>query len=873
MDQRLSGKKPSDEEPPPPPEQQFKGYRQPPIEDRLVEARNFLADEDPNRCLGFREKLAEIDEYLAYIKDQKFSFDEKLYRDVKIMSDTHHDWDDRVQKGWVDTSCGTEPLIQLASNRLLTGSRVEELQRKREAMGVEEQMRDEYPPFSIERSGDYGGFIRALGVESNQDPEVLDDATNLLFVEGRAYDWAMREPAWIPYWMHPTKGLPTAPIIPEDEEPWYRKALSKNRGRTLGRPPKGTLPELLEKRQREINNLLAKGNGRTKKEEERLRILMIDHFPDSIKARWKAVQDHQEDVNICKANINQVIKSALKTGKKAQYLKEYKELLEDEEKDLRTKTQMYLECSKIWYNWIQKLDGVQCVVEGIDYNGREAYPETLGVLVFPDEKHADSKFTEMINGVKRIIAEAEGDPGYWDYGLGEEDLKALMRLLATSTSLGDDLEFNADKLQAWHRYEKMKAAGDPLNGQQDLHSERLTRELKLPIKDFWKKNINNVDMLPPWGEPSGLWGGTLSVPFQEDPQSLRRRNNKRNMREKEAREALEKEVSEEEVIQLAEEARTTVDYTPQAERRGIQRAAIELGLNLLCGNQEQHRPNDKFRIVQLPGPYVDWADIPEVPITIPLDPSHRPVELEPFYFTKKLARYRQRKDFEYSVARTKAIYQRRGLLDPPTNFKGPFTVATLEQFQETIKKAKDRYVEIYKRMTRANKEAPRPLMTRMLDVVDQGLRWNEGEPHPLVDEEKPLELTNEQIALLEEIAGPSWDTLEEEWKDAEVTAQNYDMAKLEEFRHDVDDILHKGKVPFWEIDNHKSPIPLFQDKSFKEKFKQQNHLPHKRSKEGIPFLVILKEINDKRIADKVPLWTEEQAKDFFEAMRMAQVIQ
>lgn len=865
MPQSFGGNPPSDvgnnEEVPR--DQQFKGHRQPPIGQRLEEAFNFLADEDPNRCLGFRDKLAEIDEYLAYIKKEKFQLEEKdetLFRNVKVMAETHHDWDARVQKGWIDTSCGTRPLIQPASNRLLTGSQVEELQREREAMGVEEQMRGEDPSFSVERSGDYVGFIKALGADSNQDPELVDDATNLLFVESRAYDWAVREPAWIPYWMHPTEGIPTTPIKPEDDEPWYQKGPSEQKGRTLGKPPKQTLPELLQKREFEVNLLLAKGKNRTNEEEDRLRSLVFDHFPKIIKMAWDSVTHDQKRKSEAQNKIDREIKmiAELKDEKKrSPFIARELEEIEDANRGIKKKTESFEIYSNIWYNWVQKSGGFQCVVESDNLQKREAYPETLGVLIYADEKCVDPKLTEMIDRANEIFAIAERNPAFWEVDIEETDKIYLAELLYKSTN--DEWSYWVDPLEKFKKTEN--------NRRLTTAEEDSRKNLLDEIAGVWKERFKAVVLLPPWGEP-GNRRDTLYVPFEESKKSEDARSTKREKR---------KEMAEQESkaakAPAAKPPRTSVDYTPQAERRGIQRAAIELGLNLLCGNHEQHRPDDKFRIVQLPGPYVDWSDIPEVPLTLPLDFTHRPVELEPFYFTEKVAKYRQQKDLEYFAAREQAIYERRGLMDPPANFKGPFSVASWEQYLETIQKALKVYERIYKKMFHSNETAPRPLMDRMVEVVTQAIQWDGKTSLPLNVTDEPfsnavVELENTHINLLNEIAGDSWFEYELAWEDVNITAQEYNMARLNEFRHDVEDL--RAKIPFWESED----VP--RKKEDIKGLLQPRHDPNARSKRGISLKDILQMMNNNRVeagGSNIQLWTVDEAKKYFDAMRLKEAIQ
>jgi hypothetical protein len=90
------------------------------VNERLAQINNFLSAEDPNRHYEFREKLAEIDEYLDFVRDEKIVHDTKLFRDARIMLEVHHDWDRGVKEKPPDTVCCDAPSINQVSNRLIS---------------------------------------------------------------------------------------------------------------------------------------------------------------------------------------------------------------------------------------------------------------------------------------------------------------------------------------------------------------------------------------------------------------------------------------------------------------------------------------------------------------------------------------------------------------------------------------------------------------------------------------------------------------------------------------------------------------------------------------------------------------------------------
>jgi hypothetical protein len=265
-----------------------------------------------------------------------------------------------------------------------------------------------------------------------------------------------------------------------------------------------------------------------------------------------------------------------------------------------------------------------------------------------------------------------------------------------------------------------------------------------------------------------------------------------------------------------------INFTPEAERRGIQRAAIELALNLLATNQEQNRPQDRFRMVDLP------RKVPvsrtEVPLCMSLKPEDRPLEQGPLDYTRKMLAFRRWKDYDYDVSRTRSNISQNVSLLAPDNFNGPASVATVDDLYNVARKQLNELASVQKGLIDAEKTAPRPLIEYLLLLVDAGLN-DDDHIHELYDDEK---LTTEGVNLLGEIAGESWDELRDEYGDDIQGVQNTinDRARLEEFEQDIAEL---AEIPLWEPGYN----PDYMDNNSWEQFTQIEHHPAIPSTQGM----------------------------------------
>lgn len=242
----------------------FKGHPQPSINERLAQAKIFLADEDINRSLKFKEHLVEIEEYLKYVDEKKLDCDAKLHKDVKVMASVQRQWTDHMDASVDPRNIADNTGVPPYSTRLVDADTAMTLEGEREAVGLVTQMRPDHAPFTTDRSADQVKFLDELKKDAESAAEDINESENLLFVEANAYSWALDQPALIPYWMHSERGLPNTGITDSDSIPWYRSTplpvAPQNYRRPVRRPPPDVLPDYLQARQDSINQIIRTGN-------------------------------------------------------------------------------------------------------------------------------------------------------------------------------------------------------------------------------------------------------------------------------------------------------------------------------------------------------------------------------------------------------------------------------------------------------------------------------------------------------------------------------------------------------------------------------------------------------------------------------------
>jgi hypothetical protein len=306
-------------------------------------------------------------------------------------------------------------------------------------------------------------------------------------------------------------------------------------------------------------------------------------------------------------------------------------------------------------------------------------------------------------------------------------------------------------------------------------------------------------------------------------------------------------------------------------------------LNLFATNQEQKRPNDPFRILDLPSQY----QLPkrEIPLSLSLEPWNTPLEQDTFEFSKRVSAFRQQKDSDYRISSTHLAKETAGLLKAPLNYNGPFALPTGADLKEAARARLVHLAQIAETMGIANSKAPRPLMQRLL------LRTIEGS-NPAVDirnhrfyDDEPL--TKANLELLLELAAPSWNDERREYNEYMIPGivdQWDDTSRLEEFERDVNNV--QG-LPVWISSIPGEPDDrLYSDHPYR--FTQTPHYENLPTEtkvttygietQGMELTKLRQVINDNRLRrlgnGRHPhLWTEAETLRYLQAMRSAGRIQ
>ena len=231
----------------------------------------------------------------------------------------------------------------------------------------------------------------------------------------------------------------------------------------------------------------------------------------------------------------------------------------------------------------------------------------------------------------------------------------------------------------------------------------------------------------------------------------------------------------------------TSDFSGKAERRGVQRAAIELGLGLLARNEEQHRPGDKFRQVKLPTVSRPIAE--ECPLSQSILPCERPVEMDPLEYTKRMRRYRQWKNDEYLVTQQFDNDRAPEEFPAPHNYNGPKKLPLERDYQKMLAGVYDKLIKLQHDLMNSHTSAPRPLLRQLLELIDQGIH---NDTHELLDTDL---LRQSDFEVLHELSQPSW--IEGILPYASGIS-NLERDSLEEFEQDISNDVIWRMIPFWE---------------------------------------------------------------------------
>lgn len=328
----------------------------------------------------------------------------------------------------------------------------------------------------------------------------------------------------------------------------------------------------------------------------------------------------------------------------------------------------------------------------------------------------------------------------------------------------------------------------------------------------------------------------------------------------------------------------TIDFTSKAERRGIQRAAIELALNLLATNQEQHRPADRFRLVALDRQFVPLPG--EVSISLPLEASTRQVEHDTFGITKKIIAYREWKESDHEIARERVLQDPSVLaldgtgesrpdsttgvpkgvplekfyLKPPANYMGPIATGDAADWIEFRKERHAVLSRVATQLSDAYAKAPRPLLQKMLERLNDGMRRSRNDDDHLPPPEKKY------LELLQEVAGESWDESRRDYtehlphlsEDPAVKAQQ--LVRLAEFEKTLALVPN---LPFWD--------PLEDDPGLDRRnqcqYPQYKYTPSVRSQLGMSMRDLHDELGKITLQQGLVTWTVHEMRLYLRTMK------
>lgn len=154
----------------------------PTVDERLVQARNFLSDEDMDSQRDFAKRQEAIANYLRKLANEKVSYDIRVYNEVQDMLRVHQS---RMnQKKAEILPPNAENLLPRQSVRLALFDTSERAQFR----GA--PLREDRPPFTIERPDDHDAFIEALRAYTPQGQELRK-------IENDTYSQTLNDPSLV----------------------------------------------------------------------------------------------------------------------------------------------------------------------------------------------------------------------------------------------------------------------------------------------------------------------------------------------------------------------------------------------------------------------------------------------------------------------------------------------------------------------------------------------------------------------------------------------------------------------------------------------------------------------------------------------------
>lgn len=285
-----------------------------------------------------------------------------------------------------------------------------------------------------------------------------------------------------------------------------------------------------------------------------------------------------------------------------------------------------------------------------------------------------------------------------------------------------------------------------------------------------------------------------------------------------------------------------------------------MALNLLATNQEQHRPDDRFRILKLPPVY--HPPKREVPSSLPLESWKRPVERDTFEFTNKIAAYQRQKKFDYFLGCERLAKSLPGQLEAPINFNGPCIALDGNNKHKAAKGRLETLTDLKSRLAEAQKDSPRPLLQQML--------WRVGwYSNPRSKEEENLQgfspLDAENLKLFKELARESWDEEAEPYNWSIFDGDEHKKSMFLEFEKDIFSEEIMPLIPLWQA-------PIEHDIPTEDEIALCAPVPYSPrtpSITGISLTHLKQRINDLRLgfgAAKIHMWTSQEVFDFLKFM-------
>ena len=282
-----------------------------------------------------------------------------------------------------------------------------------------------------------------------------------------------------------------------------------------------------------------------------------------------------------------------------------------------------------------------------------------------------------------------------------------------------------------------------------------------------------------------------------------------------------------------------VDFRCKAERRGIKRAALQLALNAVAKNEEQHRPHELFRALEYPEPPMQPR--PEVSLALPLAPSKRPLEHDPLKYTKIMQAYNQRRDEAYSKARKEVIALHPHNVPPPANRNGPFTVPTPEMKKDIERNRLNKLLDLASALN-SPRLARRPLLKRMTELLREAFHM--ARPGSKGFEDKPLsQLELDALKMMTEL---SWNDVKQPYPYVPpVGREKLDQMDMKLFEEDIE-ALPEGSIPIWTPAKRKYP----DHRDLPKDLMQGVYEPRVKSTQGVGVEELLEMLNERKDPSK-----------------------